>query len=231
MEERNIAVIGGTGDQGFGLALRWAAAGRHVVIGSRDAARAAAAAEEARARLGPGAAQIEGRTNLDAARGAPLVVLAVPFSAQVATLKSIAPALVPGSVLVDLTVPLEASVGGSPTRTLGVWAGSAAEQAAAQVPKGVEVAGAFHNVSAQVLRDVQRPVECDVLVCANRVETRSALRPWVEAISGCRYVDAGPLENSRVVESLTALLIGINRRYKVHAAGLRITGLEGHPAV
>ncbi len=230
MAGNSIAVIGGTGDQGFGLALRWAAAGRRVVIGSRDGGRAAAAATEARARLAPAEAQIEGRANLEAARGAALVVLAVPFTAQVATLKSITPALAPGTILVDLTVPLEASVGGSPTRVLGVWAGSAAEQAAAQVPPGVAVAGAFHNISAQSLRALDSSVDCDVLVCADRVETRQALRPWVEVIPGCRYVDAGPLENARVVEALTALLIGINRRYKVHTAGLRITGLDGRPA-
>jgi NADPH-dependent F420 reductase len=229
MEERSIAVIGGTGDQGFGLVLRWAAAGRRVVIGSRDAARAAAAAGEARVRLGETAAPIEGRTNQEAAGAAALVVLAVPFSAQMATLKSITPALASGTILVDLTVPLEASVGGSPARVLGLWAGSAAQQAAAQVPAGVEVAAAFHNISAQALRSLDKRVECDVLVCADRVETRQALRPWVEAIPGCRYVDAGPLENARVVEAITALLIGINRRYKVHMAGLRITGLEERP--
>ena len=231
MGEHSIAVIGGTGDQGFGLVLRWAAAGHRVAIGSRDAARAAAAAQEARARLGQGMPPIAGLSNLEAARSAPLIVLAVPFSAQVATLKSIAPALAPGTILVDLTVPLEATVGGSPARILGVWAGSAAEQAAAQVPQGVEVAAAFHNISAQALRPLDAPVECDVLVCADRKEARQAVRRWVEAIPGCRYVDAGPLENARVVEAITALLIGINRRYKVHTAGLRITGLDGHPGV
>jgi NADPH-dependent F420 reductase len=230
MDERGIAVIGGTGDQGFGLVLRWAAAGRRVVIGSRDSARADAAAQEARGLLGPGAPDIEGRTNLEAARGADMVVLAVPFTAQVATLKAISPALAPGTILVDLTVPLEAAVGGSPARVLGVWAGSAAEQASTQVPHGVEVAAAFHNISAQALRTLGSPVECDVLVCADRATTRQALRTWVEAIPGCRFVDAGPLENSRTVEAITALLIGINRRYKVHSAGLRITGLEGRPA-
>jgi len=224
MDAGTVAVIGGTGDKGLGLALRWAAAGRRVVIGSRDAARAAAAAEEVRRRAGT-TAQVEGRINPEAAASAPLVVLAVPFSGQIATLKSIVPALRPGQVLVDLTVPVEATVGGSPARLLGVWAGSAAEQAAENVPEGVEVAGAFHNVSAYALRHLEAPVECDVLVCADRKETRAALRPWVEAVQGCRYVDGGRLENARIVEAMTALLIGINRRHKVHAAGIRITGL------
>jgi NADPH-dependent F420 reductase len=228
MDANTISVIGGTGDQGLGLALRWASAGRRVVIGSRDAARAAAAAQEIRQRAGA-AAQVEGHVNPEAAARAPLVVLAVPFSAQMATLKSIAPALRPGQILVDLTVPVEAAVGGAPTRMLGVWAGSAAEQAAANVPEGVEVVGAFHNVSAHALRHLEAAVDCDVLVCADRPETRAALRPWVEAIPGCRYVDGGRLENARIIEAITALLIGINRRHKVHAAGIRITGLVEQP--
>ncbi|HKO03924.1 MAG TPA: NADPH-dependent F420 reductase [Candidatus Acidoferrales bacterium] len=224
MDAGTVTVIGGTGDQGMGLALRWAAAGRRVVIGSRDAARAAAAAQEVRQRAGA-ASQVEGRINPEAAALAPLVVLAVPFNAQIATLKSIAPALRPGQVLVDLTVPVEATVGGSPVRMLGVWAGSAAEQAAENVPEGVEVAAAFHNVSAHGLRQLEAAVDCDVLVCADRKEIRDGLRPWVEAIQGCRYVDGGRLENARIVEAITALLIGINRRHKIHAAGIRITGL------
>ena len=228
MDQDAIGVIGGTGDQGFGLALRWAAAGRRVLIGSRDLARAAAAAQRVRERAGT-AARVEGHTNTDAAAGAPIVVLAVPFTAQIATLKSIAGVLHSGQILVDVTVPLEAEVGGAATKVLGVWAGSAAEQAATHVPGGVEVAGAFHNVPADALDHLESPVDCDVLVCADRPETRAAVRPWVQAIQGCRYVDGGRLENSRIVESITALLIGINRRHKVHGAGIRITGLPEQP--
>jgi 8-hydroxy-5-deazaflavin:NADPH oxidoreductase len=224
MDTQAVVVIGGTGEQGLGLALRWAVAGRHVIIGSRDAARAAAAAQQVREHAGA-SVQAEGRANPEAAAGAGLVVLAVPFTAQIATLKSIAKSMRPGQILVDLTVPLEAAVGGAASRMLGVWAGSAAEQAAANVPEGVEVAGAFHNVSAYALRHLESPVDCDVLVCADRQETRVALRPWVEAIRGCRYVDGGRLENARTVEAITALLIGINVRHKVHAAGIRFTGL------
>ena len=230
MDANTVAVIGGTGDQGWGLALRWAAAGRRVLIGSREAARAAAAAQQVRERAG-GAAQAEGRANAEAAANAPLVVLAVPFAAQIATLKAIGPSLRPGQILVDVTVPLEAAVGGAASKVLGVWAGSAAEQAAANVPDGVEVAGAFHNVSAYALRHLESPVDCDVLVCADRQETRGAVRPWVEAVPGCRYVDGGRLENARTIEAITALLIGINVRQKIHTAGIRITGLpEGAPA-
>jgi len=228
MDTKTVAVIGGTGDQGLGLALRWAVAGRNVIIGSRDVARAAAAALHVRERAG-GSAQVEGRANAEAAAGAPLVALAVPFAAQMEILKSIAPSLRPGKILVDVTVPLEAAVGGAATKVLGVWAGSAAEQAARNVPEGVEVAGAFHNVSAYALQHLESPVDCDVLVCADRAEIRGAVRPWVEAIAGCRYVDGGRLENARTMEALTALLIGINIRHKVHAAGIRITGLPEAP--
>jgi NADPH-dependent F420 reductase len=224
MDTNTIAVIGGTGDQGLGLALRWAVAGRRVVIGSRDPARATAAAQNISTRAGA-AVPVSGSGNPEAAAGAQLVVLTVPFAAQIETLKSIAPALRPGQILVDVTVPLEAAVGGAVTRTLGVWAGSAAEQAAANVPEGVEVAAAFHNISAYALRHLENAIDCDVLVCADRPETRVALRPWVEAIRDCRYVDGGRLENARTVEALTALLIGLNVRHKVHSAGIRITGL------
>ena len=228
MDADAVSVIGGTGEQGLGLALRWAVAGRRVIIGSRDATRAAAAAEEIRERAGD-AARAEGYVNSEAAAKAQVVVLAVPFSAQMSTLKAIAPALHAGQILVVLTIPLEAEVGGAATRMLGVWAGSAAEQAAANVPEGVEVAGAFHNVSAYALSDLEAAVDCDVLVCADRPQTRAALRPWVEAIPGCRYVDGGRLENVRTVEAITALLIGINIRHKVHASGIRITGLGDSP--
>jgi NADPH-dependent F420 reductase len=224
MDDRTVAVIGGTGDQGFGLALRWARAGRRVIIGSREPARAADAARRVKEKVGADAL-VEGRANAEAAAAAPLVVLSVPFVAQIATLKSLAGALRPGQILVDLTVPLEAAVGGAATRLLGVWSGSAAEQAAATVEEGIEVAGAFHNVSAHALQNLAAPVECDVLVCCDKRETRLALRPWVEAIPGCRYVDGGRLENSRIVEAITALLIGVNVRHKIKSSGIRITGL------
>lgn len=224
MDERAVAIIGGTGDQGFGLALRWAKAGCRVVIGSRDRARAEEAAARVKAAVGA-TAQVEGHENALAATLAPMVVLSVPFAAQVKTLTGLRGALKPGQVLVDLTVALEAAVGGSPSRMLGVWTGSAAEQAAANVPAGVEVVAAFHNVSAHVLLHIETPVDCDAIVCADSPETRKSLRPWVEAIPGCRYVDGGKLENARIVESITALLIGINRRYKIHSSGIRVTGL------
>lgn len=223
--QADVAVIGGTGDQGYGLALRWARAGKHVVIGSRKKEKAEDAAVRVRSVVGE-AAKVVGAENADAVTRAPLVVLTVPFEAQVTILKSIKEHLRAGQTLVDVTVPLEAAVGGAATKVLGVWAGSAAEQAAANVPAGVEVAAAFHNVSAAALQDVAHPIECDVIVCGQTAEARQRLRPWVEAIAGCRWVDGGKLENARTVEAITALLIGMNIRHKVPHAGIRITGLD-----
>ncbi len=224
-DQNTVAVVGGTGDQGFGLALRWAKAGRQVLIGSRVGSRAEEAAARVKAAVGE-SAQVEGGENAEVVARAALVVLSVPFEAQIATLKSLRAAWRPGQILVDLTVPLETAAGGSPTRLLGVWAGSAAEQAAQNVPEGVAVVGAFHNVGAHALKEIEHAMDCDVIVCGDDGEARKRVRPWVEAIPGCRYVDGGKLENARIVESLTALLIGINRRYKVPSAGLRITGLQ-----
>ena len=224
MSDESIAIIGGTGDLGYGLALRWAAAGFNVVIGSRVASRAEEAAKKIRETLGA-KAKVQGLLNEEAVYQAWIVVIAVPFSAQAATLNSIREKLRTGQTVVDCTVPLEATVGGAPTRILGLWAGSAAEQTQRILPDTVHVAAAFQNVSAHALQESNQAVDCDVCVCADNAEVRARLRPWVEAIPNCRYVDGGKLENSRIVESLTAFLIGVNRRYKVPGAGIRITGI------
>jgi NADPH-dependent F420 reductase len=223
MSNQPIAIIGGTGDQGKGLALRWACAGFEIIIGSRDAERAKSAALEIRETLG-GAVSINGMANRDAAAIAPVIVLTIPFAAQIATIKDIHDHITPGSLLVDVTVPLETAVGGKSTRTLGVWAGSAAEQCAELAPKSAQVVSAFHNVGAEALTRLTHDVECDIIVCGNDKIQRDRIKPLVEAIPGCRYVDGGPLANSRTVEALTALLIGINIRYKAHS-GIRITGV------
>lgn len=225
---RTVAILGGTGAEGSGLALRWVQAGFHVIVGSRDAARAEAAAEEIRGRVG-GQAHIAGRANADAAAESDLVVLTVPFAAQAATLNQIKDRVQAGSVLVDVTVPLATAVGGRPTQMLGVWAGSAAEQAAAMVPHGVAVVAAFHHVSAHALADATHELDCDVLVCGDSRAAKERVQPLVEAIGGARYVDAGPLANARIVESMTALLVGINIRHKIPGSGIRITGLEPRP--
>jgi NADPH-dependent F420 reductase len=224
MSNQRVAIIGGTGDQGKGLALRWARAGIDIIVGSRDAERAATAAAEMRAALGRDVS-IDGAANGDAAADASIVVLTVPFAAQIATMKDIGGRLAPGSLLVDVTVPLEPAVGGKPTRMLGVWAGSAAEQCAELAPASVEVVSAFHNVGADALADLAHDVDCDILVCGDGKASKERVRPLVAALPGCRYVDGGPLANSRTVEAMTALLIGINIRYKAHC-GVRITGMN-----
>jgi NADPH-dependent F420 reductase len=225
---KRIAIIGGTGDQGKGLALRWARVGFDIVVGSRAAERADDAAKEMTevlAKSGTPNVIINGAHNTEAAANAALVVLTVPFAAQIATLKEIRDKLQPGSILIDVTVPLEPAVGGKPTRMLGVWAGSAAEQCKEQVPDTVQVVSAFHNVGAEALADLSHEVECDVIVCGDKKDAKERVRPLVAAIPGCRYVDGGVLANSRTVEAVTALLIGINIRYKTHS-GIRITGVK-----
>jgi NADPH-dependent F420 reductase len=222
MSEETIAIIGGTGELGFGLAVRFAHAGAKVVIGSRDEEKAREAA--ARVKAAVATADVAGVANAEAAAKASIVILAVPFSAQAATLKAVRPAL-KSAVLVDATVPLAATVGGRPTRLLGVWEGSAAQSARDLLP-GVPVVSAFHNVSADVLQDLSATPDCDILICGDDAAAKERTSALVKLIPGLRPVDAGPLEMSRIVEGFTALLIGLNRRYKVHHAGLRITGLS-----
>jgi 8-hydroxy-5-deazaflavin:NADPH oxidoreductase len=224
MSDDTIAIIGGTGDLGYGLALRWVKAGRKVFIGSRSAERATKAASEVQESAGADS-QVQGMANAEAILHAWIVVIAVPFAAQAETLASIREKLRTGQTVVVCTVPLEAAIGGAPTRTIGLWAGSASEQAARTLPDTVHVVAAFQNVSAHAMQDLSGTVDCDVIVCGDDAEVRSRLRPWVEAIPGCRYVDGGKLENARIVESLTAFLIGVNRRHKVPASGIRITGI------
>ncbi len=154
-----------------------------------------------------------------------MVIVTVPFGALGETLKTIRPSLRSGHVVVNVTVPLETAVGGKPTRTLGLWAGSAGELAAGLVPKGVMVVSAFNNVSAELLTDLTRRVECDVLVCANDDGAKKLTMELVNSIPGARAIDAGSLENSRTVEQLTALLVSLNIRYGVRSAGIRITGI------
>jgi NADPH-dependent F420 reductase len=223
MARERIAIIGGSGDQGKGLALRWARAGYEIIIGSRDHERAAAAADDIRQRVG-GEVAASGAVNAEASRAAPTVVLTVPFAAQAATLGEIREQLSPGTLFIDVTVPLANAVGGKLTQVLGVWDGSAAEQAARILGDRVEVVSAFHNAGAGALQDIATPVECDILVCGNSKSAKEKTRALVEVISGCRFVDAGPLSNSRTVEAITALLVGVNIRYKTHS-GIRITGV------
>ena len=222
-----IAIVGGTGPEGSGLALRWAQAGETVIIGSRDAKRAAETAAKLNQQwdgnTGGLARAISGGENTSACQSADIVVLTVPFEVQAETLKHLKPSLRPGQILVDTTVPLAASVGGRATRTLGVWQGSAAQQTAELMPDGVPVVAAFHNTSAQVLLG-DGPVDCDVIVCSDDKEAAKRVRALARKIPGVRALDGGKLENAHIVEQITALLVGFNIRHKGHA-GLRITGL------
>ena len=218
----SVSIIGASGALGQGLALRWAQAGVPLVLGSREAQRAAEAAAAVVAAV-PGAA-VEGADNVAAAAASPVVVLSVPFSAQAKTIKQIAVSLTPGQLVVDATVPLAAQVGGKPTQILGVWQGSAAQQAASLLPEGVAIVSALHTVSAASLAEPDHTFDEDVLVCGDHKDEKAAASELIETIGGLRAVDAGRLENSRITESLTALMIGINIRNKAHA-GIRITGL------
>jgi NADPH-dependent F420 reductase len=227
MSNQRIAIIGGTGDQGKGLALRWARAGFEIIVGSRERERARTSSAEMRAILnafGADNVNLDGATNAEAAEAASIIVLTIPFAAHISTLKEIREKIKAGSLIVDVTVPLEPAVGGKPTRILGVWAGSAAEQCRELAPEGVQVVSAFQNAGAEALIRLDREVECDIIVCGDDREAKHRVRPLVAAIPGCRYIDGGPLANSRTVEAITALLIGFNIRYKTHT-GLRITGI------
>ena len=219
-----VAVVGGTGPEGRGLALRWARAGVHIIIGSRDEQRARRAAAEIEAKCG-GKARVEGAENSAAVAQADVIMLTVPFAGQAELLKKLKSAFRPNAVLIDATVPLAAEVGGRATRTLGVWQGSAAQQTAELVPPGVAVVAAFHNVSHTLLEG-DGPVDCDVIVCTDHEPARAVAFDLARKIPGVRPVDGGKLENARIVEQITALLIAINTRAKKQSAGIRITGLE-----
>lgn len=215
-----IAIIGGTGPEGSGLAQRWAAAGETVIVGSRNAQRASDAAAAIQKKTG---GQISGAENKAACASAEVVVLTIPFEGQAEMLKGLKPCFHSGQIVVDATVPLAASVGGRATRSLGVWQGSAAQQTAELVPDGIPVVAAFHNISADLLQG-DAPVECDVIVCSDDKEAAKTVRSLARKIPGVRAVDGGKLENARIVEQITALLIGFNIRLKGHS-GVRITGL------
>ncbi len=218
---RPIAVLGGTGPEGFGLALRWARAGETVIIGSRDVKRAQDAAERIKQIVSN--ARVSGDENIAACAAADLLVLTIPFEGHAALLKQIKPAIRPGSIVIDATVPLAASVGGRASRTLGVWQGSAAQETAELVPKGVSVVAAFQNVGADLL-NADGPVECDVIVCGDDPDALQVGCELAVKIPGVRALDGGKLENARILEQVTALLIGLNIRHKGHS-GIRITGL------
>jgi NADPH-dependent F420 reductase len=217
-----IPIIGGTGALGAGLARRWAQAGVPIVLGSRDAARAEEAAAKVREAV-PGA-DVTGLQNEDAATKGEIVFLTVPFRAQSENLNNLREALRPGQILVDCTVPLAAAVSGKATRSLGVWQGSAAQQAQEMVPEGVTVIAAMHSLAAPMLAKLDTELGEDVLVCGDKKADKAQVARLIEQIPGLRAVNAGALEMARIVEQLTPMLISVNSRYKTHA-GIRLTGL------
>jgi NADPH-dependent F420 reductase len=218
----DVGVIGGTGAEGFGLALRLARAGHAVTIGSRDAARGAEAAERA---SGAAGAAVRGDENAAAAAGAAVVVVSVPFAGMVEIYRSIAPSLRPGQVVLDCTSPLMTAVGGRAWETIRPWHGSAAELAASLVPEGVPVVAGLHTVAAHALQAIDEPMDSDTFLCADDDEAKAKVGELLEGIEGLRWVDAGPLASARIAEPLTALLIQVNRRHKVKDSGFRVTGL------
>ena len=219
-----VAIIGASGALGFGLAVRLGRAGVPIAIGSRDSTRGRECVDRACAAAPDGA--FSSHDNAEAARAAKTVILSVPFRNQSETLTNLKDALRPGQLLIDATVPLAAAVGGKATRMLGVWQGSAAQQALEMVPDGVRVVSALHTISAASLTDLDHPLEQDVLVCGDSREAKREAQRLIERIDGLRCVDCGGLEMARITESLTALLISVNAGYKVHA-GIHLTGMPG----
>jgi 8-hydroxy-5-deazaflavin:NADPH oxidoreductase len=207
-----IAIVGGTGAEGTGLALRFARAGARVRIGSRDQARAQVAA--ARISDAVPSAQVEGCLNKDAVRDADVIVVTVPFESQIDTLLGLSAHLPSGAVVVDATVQLK----GDSTE-------SSAQRAARNLPEGTRVAAAFHTLGAELLMQLDHSIDSDVLICADDPEARRVAAELAAMLPGARAVDAGPLRNARLIENLVSLLIAINRRNKVKHAGIRITGL------
>jgi NADPH-dependent F420 reductase len=221
----DIAVIGGTGAEGFGLTLRLAAAGHRVVIGSRSQQRGEESAVRAREIVGTHA-RIDGAENGPAAAGCEVVMVTVPFAGQAEIYRSLKPHVPAGRIVVDATSPLATAVGGRAWQVVRPWHGSAAEQAEALLADGVRMVGAFHTISAEALQEIDRPMESDVFVCGSDAEAKAAVGALIDQIPDLRWVDAGALSMARIAETLTALLISVNRTYKVHDSGFRVTGRE-----
>jgi hypothetical protein len=220
MTKSTVAVIGGTGAEGSGLAVRWAAAGHPVVIGSRSAEKAAAVSAELQDCIPDGGGSITGMTNADAAAAAEIVVLSVPYDSQAPIIDQIAAGCA-GKVFVTVSVPLK------PPHVATVWrppGGSAAEEAQTQLGPDVRVVTAYQNVAAGHLKDLAWESDSDVLITGDDSAAKKAVAELVRE-SGFYAIDAGPLANAGVIEGLTAVLIGINIRHRAGGTGIRVTGL------
>lgn len=227
-----IAVIGGTGDEGFGLTLRLVRAGEDVVIGSRSEDRGREAAERAAELLQLGSragsrGSVDGTSNEQAASAADVAFVTVPYAAQAEIYRSIRGALRSGVVVCDTTTPLATAVGGRPWQVVRPWAGSAAEQADAILGSGPRLVSGFHTVGAGPLNDLENDVEGDVLLCGGDPEAKAVIGALAEKIPNLRWVDTGPLSMARVIEPLTAVLVSVNRRYGMDGSGIAVTGRPG----
>lgn len=229
-----VAIVGGSGALGSALALRLSLAGVPVLLGSREETRAVESLKRIVSLIGPRMddhpIQLGAATNQNAVDQADLVLLCVPFRSHSETFTNLRSHLRPGQLVIDATVPLAAAVSGKATRTIGVWQGSAAQQAQEMVPDGVRVVSALHTVAAKTLGDVAHPLSEDVLLCGDERADKVRVAGLLHHIPGLRCVDAGPLEQARIVEQLTAVLIGINIRHRAHA-GVHITGLPDAAAL
>jgi 8-hydroxy-5-deazaflavin:NADPH oxidoreductase len=219
----DIAVIGGTGEEGFGLSLRLGKAGRHVIIGSRSEEKGAGAAEKARELSG---GTVDGTTNEKAAETADVIFVTVPYAGQADIYRSIKDHVAAGKIVVDCTSPLATAVGGRAWQVIRPWHGSAAEQAKALLDPGVRMVAAFHTVSGEQLQDLDRSMDSDVFVCGKDADAKGTVGELIDAIPNLRWVDAGDLSMARIVETMTALLVSVNRAYKLHDAGFRVTGRD-----
>jgi len=218
----SVAIVGGTGNLGYGLAVALGRAGTHVTIASRDRERARLAADRLASEV-PGG-RFDGVTNPEAGQHADAIIIAVPFASHAETVRTLAAAIRPRQLVIDTTVPLAPVVGGKPTRVVGVWQGSAAQQAAELLPAEVGLVAALHTVSAALLSGDEQ-LEQDVLLCGDDKADKALVAELLEQIPGLRCVDCGALEQARITEQITALLVGINIRYKTYA-GIRITGVS-----
>jgi NADPH-dependent F420 reductase len=221
----DVAVIGGTGEEGFGLTLRLGRAGHHVIIGSRSAEKGAGAAHEATELLGAGSS-IDGTTNEEAASAAEVVAVTVPFAGQADIYRAIKSAIPSGTIVLDATSPLATAVGGKAWQVVRPWHGSAAEQAKAILTQGVRMVAGFHTIAGDALQNLDVPLESDVLVCGDDAEAKAIIGSLVDGIPNLRWVDCGTLSMARIAETMTALLVSVNRTYKMRDSGFRIVGRD-----
>jgi len=221
----SVVIVGGTGDEGFGLALRLARAGEHVIIGSRSQERGEGAAQKAVEILGDGV-NVEGTSNEEAVASADVVVVTVPFAGQADTYRGLKSTFRPDAIVCDCTSPLATAVGGRAWQVVRPWHGSAAEQAEALLPNTIRLVSGFQTISGEELQSLDEDLEGDVLLCGGDSEAKAVIGGLVEKIPSLRWADAGALSMARIVETLTAVMVQINRGYGIRRAGIALTGRE-----